>query len=161
MDEQQIRNLYEAFGLAMYQAQCIERQLAILLVSLQEKSPQNRTTLELEALYTRAFQRTLGQLLDLVRREASIPAEMETRLTEALSTRNHLAHNYFWDRAGEVQTVTGRQFMIQELREIATRFDQLDEELTALMQGWTEQFGITQAVLESAMQRLKEDSMNR
>ena len=161
MDEQQIRNLYEAFGLAMYQAQCIERQLAMLLVSLQEKRPQNRTTLELEALYTRAFQRTLGQLLDLVRREASIPAEMESRLTEALSTRNQLAHNYFWDRAGEVQTVTGRQFMIQELREIATRFDQLDEELTALMQGWTEQLGITQVVLEAAMQRLKEDSMNR
>ena len=33
-DPEQIREVYARFGLAMYQAQCVERQIAILLANV-------------------------------------------------------------------------------------------------------------------------------
>jgi len=154
-EDKQISELYEAFGLAMYQAQSLEREIAILLVTAQAGRPSRLTLFQLEDLYEKSFRRTLGPLIHAVRREIPLHVNLEKRLFDALETRNFLVHNYFWERAGEVQTTEGRASMIKELRQFADDFDRLDNELTPISSAWARHLGVTVEVQMHHLEQLK------
>ncbi len=134
MDEQywQSKELYAAFGLVMLQSQCIERNLAMLLVAAQAGDASSICSPCLGNLYDKAFKKTLGQLLALARQKISVSADLDLRLISALEKRNFLTHNYFWERTSEIQTVVGKAKMISELKKISREFYELDMELTPI-----------------------------
>lgn len=153
---EQIAKLYQAYGLAMYQAQCVEREIGTLLVSSRSQDP----VADLEQLFTSAYKHTLGRLIALIRAEMKVTPELENRFARALDQRNWLAHNYFWDRAGEVQSEEGRNSMIDELRLIAAEFDQLDADLMIVNAGWLKMKGLTREIVDRELADLRIQAAN-
>ena len=97
----QIREVFARFGLAMFEAQCLERQLALILAMKYRPGPTEISRPEFDNILEGLFARTLGQLVREIGTLAELSDDDEKRLQEALIKRNWLAHHYFWERATE------------------------------------------------------------
>jgi hypothetical protein len=93
-----------------------------------------------------------------MRKQISIPPNLDRALTDALQKRNWLAHEYFWARAGEVMTTRGRDKMIAELTEISNSLSRVDANLVSIYEKWTRKLGISQAVLDENLRKLTSDN---
>ena len=156
-DPDQTREVYARFGLAIYQAQCLERQLAIILATKYGPGPANATREELDDVLERLFSKSLGRLVSDVTKLSALSCDEERQLREALVKRNWLAHGYFWDRAAEFLTESGRAAMIEELREIAEQFERLDDLFTKRTVDWANSVGVSQEMLNEQLERLLKD----
>ncbi len=151
---QQRRETFARYGLAMYHAQCVEKSLAILASSIFNKDfllsdPNRRGEIQDEALA-----KTIGHLLTRMRKQISIPQNLDRTLDDALQKRNWLAHNYFWARAGEVMTIRGRNKMIDELTELSDFFSRVDAHLVYIYMKWSKKVGIPQTVIDKNLKKL-------
>lgn len=159
-ESEQIREVYARFGLAMYQAQCLERQLAIILATKYGPGPTRITRKDFDALLERMFKRTLGQLVNDIGGIIEVNEDEKEQLRYALNKRNWLAHHYFWDRAAEFQSRDGRASMITELQEAAEYFDAMDVIYTKRTRDWGETVGITQQSIDDHLDRLLQGCAN-
>ena len=100
------------------------------------------------------FSRTLGQLVNEITALADLSEDEVNQLREALSKRNWLAHRYFWERAVEFLSESGRASMIKELQETACCFEALDELLPDRTIEWGRTVGLTQELLDKELERL-------
>jgi hypothetical protein len=153
-----IKTVYAHYGLAAYQAQCVERQLAILLATAYGPGIRKITASQYDDLLGSFFKKTLGGLIAHLRKSVNVSPDFEATLNEALKKRNWLVHHYFWERAGHFMTNKGRQSMINELREIAEFLDRVDRDLTEIVLQWTERNGITQEILQREFEKLIQDA---
>ncbi|MDO8805159.1 MAG: hypothetical protein Q7R35_12065 [Elusimicrobiota bacterium] len=149
-----IREVYAQYGLAMYQAQCFERGIAIVLASVYGIQPKDGTRSMYQKTLEGHFERTLGGLVKELGKAARLPLEFEANIKDALKKRNWLAHNYFWDRADSFFSSDGREKMLLELRETAYLFKKLDEYLAAISMAWGEKHGVTPQMIEKDMESL-------
>jgi hypothetical protein len=129
------------YGLAMYQAQCVERQTAILLATLPNSSFLSAQPEERYRFFEAEFSKTLGLLVKSLCQRVKLPAGLEGRLQKARELRNWLAHRYFWERADAILTSDGRNQMISELQEAADYLDKVDDELTLISVAWSRAVG--------------------
>lgn len=87
---------------------------------------------EVSAAVDRADRKTLGQLLNDVRREVNMPHETEAALQRALQDRNYLFHWFFVNHDVDFESNPGRRNMIAELRAMASRFQEIDRLVDAV-----------------------------
>jgi hypothetical protein len=153
-DEEQIKEVYARFGLAMYQAQCVERAIAILLATEYGPGPTKITRSQYDDLLESLFKKTFGGLIAHLRKSVNVPSNFDDTLREALNKRNWLAHEYFWDRAGHFLSDKGRNIMLSELNEIIEYFSNLDQQVTEIYQAWAEKHGITKDRINIEMENL-------
>ena len=156
-ESEQTREVFAHFGLAMYQAQCMERQLAIILASKYGPSPTRISRTEFENILEDLFSKTLGQLVSNIKRLSALSEDEEERLKKALEKRNWLAHRYFWERSVEFLSESGRASMIDELQDASFLFATLDEFFTNKTMEWGESFGITQQSVDKRVELLIRD----
>lgn len=135
----------------MFFAQCVEKQLGILLASTFEPSFLSSTPEKRDDYFDRELGRTLGELLSRLRQTTPIPEALEGRLVRALRIRNWLAHGYFWDRAAAGLTPSGRQGMVVELNEAAEFMRSVDHELTGVSEAWLIAQGLSREEIELAV----------
>ena len=157
-ESHQIREVFAQYGLAMYQAQCVERQLAILLATEYGPSPKTITRTQYDTLLKSHFSRTFGTIVKIVGEAISLPTDLEMRLDEALQHRNMLAHHYFWDRAAAFTSSDGRRTMLRELQSIVAFLEALDEDLTKITLAWAKRNGVTQQDYDRALQDILRSS---
>lgn len=157
---EQIKEVYAQFGLAMYQAQCVERQLAILLATAYGPGPKRMTRSQYDDLLASLFRKTFGGLFQTLRKTVDIPEDFETTLSKALDKRNWLAHHYFWERAGHFMTEPGRRVMIGELSRIALELDDIDQKLIQISREWMGKIGMSEEVLQAEMEKLIADAIS-
>lgn len=149
-----IREVYARYGLAMYQAQCVERQLAILLATEYGPGPRKITRSQYDELLQSHFDRTLGALVRELGKSISLPTDFEKMLCIALEKRNWLAHRYFWERAGHFVSSKGRDRMIEELQETIDYLERLDAKLTEVTEAWARRHNITSKDLQQALEKV-------
>lgn len=148
LESEQIREVYAVFGLAMYQAQNLEKGLAMLLAVLDDS--QLMTAWDYDAHFAEGFESTFGTLLTkFAKLSTRGHEELLKRLKKAADDRNDLAHHYFWDRAAQFCFSQGRTQMIEELLSMGSHFESLDEELRELALGLAERRGLTRNVLQA------------
>lgn len=135
-DADQRRDTFAWFGLASYRAQCVEKQLAILLASTYNPEFLRTRPDQRERFFDTEFVKTMGQLVAALRSQVTVASDLENRLSRAAKLRNWLAHDYFWDRATDILTADGRDKMIAELHAAADDLGTLDEELTSIAEAW-------------------------
>ena len=121
-DPEQIKEVYARFGLAMYQAQCLEQQLALILATKYGPGPAKLSNTEFDNVLDALFSRTLGQLVNGIGKLASLSEDEEGRLQKAVTKRNWLAHRYFSDRSIDFLSESGREMMVEELQEVSDFF---------------------------------------
>ena len=157
-ESHQIREVYARYGLALYQAQSVERELAILLATEYGPGTMEITRSQYSELLESHFANTLGSLIAHVRKTVSVPDDLEKLLLEALEKRNWLTHRYFWERAGHFVRQEGRHMMLCELQQAIDVFEELDSRLTRITQQWAQQHNVTQADMDAALARIIEDT---
>jgi hypothetical protein len=145
---EQIREVYAVFGMAMYQAQNLEKGLAILFAVFDDSKLM--TAWDYDARFAESFESTFGTL---VAKFAELPSpgheQLLKQLEKAVNDRNVLAHHYFWDRAAQFCSSEGRTEMIRELVEMGNCFESLDQELGQLARGIAQRRGLTKEVLKA------------
>jgi hypothetical protein len=150
-ESEQRRETMARYGRAMYFAQCVEKQLAILTATTLKEDYLRVTPEDRERYFETEFQRTLGMLVAKIRAVTPVPLAIEGRLVRAVRLRNWLAHEYFWDRAWQILTVQGRAEMIVELDAAAEFLESLDGELTGVSDSWLARVGVSREVVEAEM----------
>ncbi len=158
-ESEQIREVYAWYGLAMYLAQCLERELAMVLSTKYGPGPTKITRGQFDDLLESMFSKTLGQLVRDIRELANLSEYETEQLQVALDTRNWLAHRYFWERAVDFMSESGRESMIEEIQEAAHAFQTLDELFTKKTLEWGEPYGFTQERLDQEVKWLTAPSI--
>ena len=160
-ESEQTREVFARFGLAMYLAQCLERQLALILATKYGPGPTKITRTEFDNILADLFSRTLGRLVTKIGKLAELGEDEKEQLQKALNKRNWLAHRYFWERAAAFISESGRESMIKELQEAACSFQALDELFTNRTIEWRETVGITQQSVDKELERLVREALER
>jgi len=78
--EDEIREVYARYGLAMYQAQCLERGLATALSTAFRLGPQRITKDEWVRLESEGLESTLGRLLARLRTAVTVAQGLDESL---------------------------------------------------------------------------------
>src|SRR5689334_13712847 len=118
-----IRDTFAHFGLAFYQAQVLEHGIVNAMVVAKMPDRERLTRRDIDSFMDQQFENTLGQLIRAVKKHVAVPGELEDQLTEALSKRNWLAHEYFRARAVDFMTDAGCHRMIEELELVQRLFE--------------------------------------
>lgn len=153
--EEQIKEVYAQFGLAIYLAQVLEHGIGNALV-YSSLIPSNvgkvRSALEWHEKFDQFlglhFEKTLGRMISTLKAEIATTSNLESLLSEALRKRNWLAHHYFRERSDDFMNEAGRTKMIAELEEAQTLFSLADEVLETITKPLREKYGFTDERLE-------------
>lgn len=143
-DAREIKEVSALFGRAVFFIQAFERQLGITLASVCLSEPDTVTREQYDALLSRNFKKTLGQLFHKMKDDLNISDEIKQEIEAALQLRNFLIHNYFWERMIEFNTSTGRQAMLEELDQACILFQEIDSKVTEITLEWAAKRGITE-----------------
>jgi len=119
------------------------------------------TEKDVDALFERSQRKTLGQLLADLRQHVTLPSELEDSLREALADRNYLIHHFFVVHDIDFMSDVGRERMVAELRQIATRFQVLDRQLEPVTHSLFERLGITAQLVQAELARMKAEARAR
>ena len=125
-DEEQTRDVYAHYGLAMYLAQILEHGIVNALVILRLPEKDKYTRQDIDEFMAGRFEKTLGALIRYLRSESSLLKNLESHLAQALNRRNCLAHSYFREKAETFVTRSGRKEMLQELQNDQQLFENTD-----------------------------------
>jgi hypothetical protein len=102
-----VRDTYAHFGLALYQAQVLEHGIVNAMVYARLPDRHRIRRSEIDAFMGRQFEKTLGALLRELEKYVIVRPELAADLAKALRMRNHLAHEYFRERAATFMTNEG------------------------------------------------------
>lgn len=153
-DARQRRAAFARYGLALYHAQCVEKSLAILVSSVLNKEFLPSTPDRREEILEEIFAKTIGQLITQMRRQVTVPRNLDKMLNDARQKRNWLAHEYFWARAGQILTTRGRDAMIEELAQLSDFFSKIDAHLVEIYEKWVKKVGIPQKTIDASLKQL-------
>lgn len=152
-EARQQRETFARFGLAVFQAQCVERQVGILLATTLNPDFLRGSPEERERFFEVEFSKTLGPLVRALGEKLTLDPNLHFRMQRALELRNWLAHRYFWERPGSILTDTGREKMILELQKAADFLGELDVELTALSEDWLDRIKFPRHKIQEEMEK--------
>lgn len=150
----QVREVYAKYGLAMYFAQCIETELVNLLVALKLKDRDKITRSDIDSFMEENYKKTLGRLIQSLKKAMKIPENLEIELAELLNIRNYLAHHYFRDKATDFVNKDGRQNMLSELELIISKLVNGDKKISSIVSVIREQYGITEEMISKMVDDL-------
>lgn len=150
----QRREVFARYGLAMFHAQCVEKSLAIMASCVLNKEFLPSDCNRRGEILDEAFAKTIGRLLTRIKKQIIVPPNLELTLNDALQKRNWLAHEYFWIRAGEMNTTRGRNKMLVELTELSDFFSRVDAHLVSIYEKWGIKAGVSQEVLDENLKRI-------
>ncbi|QQA77087.1 hypothetical protein [Pectobacterium parmentieri] len=149
------KEVYAYFGLAMYRAQCVEQSIVQLLIFFdffKENVPKFSTSEKWEVDFDRfddmLSKKTMGNLLNSIKKLSVLDDDIENTLSLALKTRNWLAHAYFVDHALDFINESGRNKMITELEKVIELFNSVENILQPISSSAALKYGLTDEVLE-------------
>jgi hypothetical protein len=159
-ENEQIKEVYARFGLAVYFAQALEHGIAnaLLVVDLIPKRrhlapSKEEWAAEVDAFMDHHFEDTMGRLINSLGSIATLGVDLESLLRNALRKRNWLVHDYFRERAEVFMSNTGRQEMLKEIDECRELFQAADDSLDSIVRPLRTSQGITDEWIEREMKR--------
>ncbi len=156
------REIYGYAGLALSVAQILEHNVKnfIVLGKAIETKPEDiekleRFRVELEKFEVETFRKTLGPLIESIKKrfhfaaKPSLTADLERSLTD----RNQLVHHFFWDRAVQlVRSSEERQKMAEELKRIHAQLKRTIEDFAEATKALRDAVGITEELVTEVVQ---------
>lgn len=137
-ENDQCRDVYAHFGLAMYWAQVVEHEIinSIMLLKIFPNSKSVKTLAEwqniVDDFYAGKFEKTMGKIVaDFKLSGIDTSAEFMQTLESSLKARNFLAHKFFRINSIDFVTNQGRTRMIEELSSYTELFKTANESLYA------------------------------
>ncbi len=158
-EEEQCRDVYAHFGLAVFFAQNFEKSLCNYILFQTGLTNGNITLETVDAIEKAIHKKTLGQLLKETKLIATFddPAD-ESLVNEALIKRNYLFHDYFWDRAVEFMSPNGREVMLGELPEFRLLFQRADTLAKAMARAAGKMLGISDDLTHAEISKMMQEA---
>lgn len=147
------REVFARFGLAVHNAQCLEKQLGIMLV-LAEPHFCSRCSEERGSLFDTVLSRSFGAIWKRLQAAVPFRSDLVERISEAKRRRNYLVHDYFWDHAADLFDAKKQEMLICELTTMADYFSEVDDELAEITSKYAHCIGVTEDAVTSELERL-------
>ena len=133
--DRQVEKVHAEHSFALAEAQLLEQYFGHFVVAFDVSTDLGSA----ENARCLLMRQGLGRLIQSLEERLRIPGRLKTRLDAARGKRNWLAHQYFFDRSGWMQTCAGRSEMIRELDGLGEEFYRLwgyfDDAIVAWLQG--------------------------
>ncbi|WMT39096.1 hypothetical protein RE628_16460 [Paenibacillus sp. D2_2] len=110
------KELFTYFGLAVYYSQALEQQLANLIMVMKVSQGDLQSAEQFNENFRKKLSSSLGQLVNEIQHHFSFTDEESTKLKAIWKQRNYIVHDYFKQRIHEAFDKQGREAMIVELR---------------------------------------------
>lgn len=128
-DNEQSKELFAYFGLAVYYSQALEQQLTNLLVLARLSDGDLPDESEIEELYQRKLGNSFGQLVKELEHYYPLSEDEGRELQRLWKQRNHIVHDYFKERIYDTFTPAGRAAMIRELKRFKNKAAAMEAKL--------------------------------
>ncbi len=159
--EQQCKDVYAHYGLAMSSAQCLEQAIIVQIMFLDYMpnavvsfKTKEKWVHDFDKFMEDASSKTMGKLLGKLQ-ELGIPCDkLGQDLKVAVKKRNWLAHGYFSDRAMEFMNEEGRLAMILELETTHAYFKEVEGKVNRITDEVSVKYGLTDEVREKMMAQI-------
>ena len=151
-DDDLVRELYAAFGLAYYRSECLHRGLCIILAWSSLPRRDLITRPRVEEGFAHAFSLTLGDVVAEL--EGVFHTELVDELQLAVDKRNFLAHNFWFERAHLMFSAENVRGLIAELDEYSELFDRLDKQVSDWSEPKRRELGITDEVIQDRLSQI-------
>jgi len=159
--EEEVKEVYARFGLALYCAQVLEHGIvnALIVVDLIPSRRHRVRSIEeweslLDSYADSHFALTMGKLVRDLRSVTPVSPDLEDLLGQALAKRNWLAHGFFRERATEFMDSSGREQMLTEIDECRAVFEAADQLIEVVLGPLRAAAGITDEIVERALEDL-------
>lgn len=152
------RLIYAYFGLAVYYAQCLEQTFInmIWLNRIFKKKVKSQKELESIIDAVENSKKTMGNLINEVKTEYSVPDDLQLELRDILNKRNYLTHKFFKDQIWKFKSDIGMREMLKYFCDFIDSSKAVDEQMKDLHSHYTKKAGLTDeriAELEKEMER--------
>ncbi|EHN8912880.1 hypothetical protein ABFO89_002028 [Enterobacter hormaechei] len=159
------KEVYAYFGLAMYRAQCVEQSIVQLLIffdfftkNVPTFTTHDKWEVEFDKFDKVLSEKTMGQLLGLIRKLELLDGNIEIMLSTTLKKRNWLAHSFFVDHAVDFINKNGRDQMIRELNDSIELFNSIEDILNPIARNAALKYGLTDELLDKIQSELCKSS---
>ena len=165
---EQTKEVYAQFGLAVYLAQVLEHAIVNAMVYLDlipskaRKVPDAAAWAKIfDEFMEGRFKETLGRLIRMLNALITIPLDLNELLADSLRRRNWLMHAYFRERAEMFMTELGRDSMLSELQDIQGLLDRTERALDCAMAPIRQRYGFTDdrlaAYYDEYLRKIRDD----
>ncbi|MFT4579644.1 MAG: hypothetical protein ACI9UO_002490 [Nitrospinales bacterium] len=93
--EEEIKEVYARYGLTSYIAQLFEVELGQFLFHVIQMQKRPLAEEEADSIINDISQKTLGRLLNELKKKSTLELELEQKLQDAVKNRNYLTHHFF------------------------------------------------------------------
>lgn len=154
MNETQHRKeVFAWYGAAAHNAQCLEIELAnVLLISTRYNVP-GITKEVLNQVDGFLSEKTMGNLISILKTKTKLRGNLPGRLQAALKKRNYLMHRFFFEHAKDWATRESREKMLEELKALAHDFHEVDLLLQTVTRLFFKMLGVSEEELEKLISR--------
>ena len=159
-ENEHCKEIYAHAGLALYWAQCFEQTLENILVIHSRISRRCITLADLDSYEDEVARKTLGRLLRDVRQHVTFGDDAEELIATAHQNRNFLAHRFYKERATEWFSFDGRNRLIAELNRMQQSFRTADAVTSTICRALGHSIGITDEIIDTEFERLKNQNRN-
>ena len=142
-DDDQAREMYAGFGLAMYYAQVLERALANAITMAQTTRAEFGTRTDSDGATFSKPGAVVDKLVDRLGPFVADDVDLVADLEKALDLRTEFAHHFFWKHVVDADSREGRERMIAESEEAKDRFWSTTERLEPVLRRFLESLGIS------------------
>jgi hypothetical protein len=153
-ESEQIKEVYAYFGLAIYTAQVLEHQIVNMFVATKLHERHKISREDVDAIFDERFSQTMGKLIKDLKTIYKLSDTIIEQLDNALKTRNMLIHRYFREKVTQFSTIEGRLEMVRELDKVRQNFEKTDKILTEIYIEITRRHGVTQEMVDKALEDL-------
>jgi len=154
-DDDQTREVYAKYGLAMYLAQVIEHGLANLVLYAGTFHRIVTDETHVDALLDEMFSKTMGGQLHAVLGLIEFSEDQIERLQQVQKKRNMLAHSFWRERVGKTGSQAGRNDLLAELDAICEEFGTVNTEMDWMAMALMGLQGITPEMFRAEVEQLK------
>jgi hypothetical protein len=157
----QVKQVYAVAGLALFKAQCFEKELQNALIAVRMGKGEFSELAGLDSFSDELDRKTLGKLLAVLGEHVEVDQDGTELLQSAVRSRNQLAHHFFKVHAARFNTGAGRLTMMYELLQAIRLFGVADRFVALLTGLLRELFGITEVQIEQERMRLLAEAEGR
>ncbi len=154
LDARRRREVFARYGLAVHNAQCLEKQLAIML-ALAEPTFFTKTPKDRDSLFDHVLSKSFGPIWNKLRTIVPFESTLVSKISRARKLRNYLIHDYFWDHAADLLNDEGQELLISELSDAANLFNEIDETLIDIVYAYSSRLGVTEETIKHGIEKLR------
>lgn len=157
-----VSEVFVAFGETSFFAQLLEYDLISLYIVDSIIKGISFTRADLEDVQRYWDKKTLGRLLQPLKKSSIIPADLKSFLGTVLKKRNYLAHSFFTAKGNDLDTPEGIQRMIQALKEMRNMFEKAQTLIRETVENVMDDLGISsKAEIQRRMDELIDALLER